>query len=146
MTAGSAEDIHAADKKPDKKPRKEAEVKDSFEEKELPVFKGELTDDTITVRFYDETPNVPYIGIREYYNCVMKESLDGDDEEMTVKKENENKYILKSAHGEASVDTRKGLMSSDDMGSFTNLMCLVQKSEFIFLRKRISFTHEGWWL
>ena len=127
VTAGSAEDIHAADKKPDKKPRKEAEVKDSFEEKELPVFKGELTDDTITVRFYDAAPNVPYIGIREYYNCVMKESLDGDDEEMTVKKENENKYILKSAHGEAAVDTKKGLMSSDDMSSFTNLMCLVQK-------------------
>ena len=94
VSAGSAEDIHAADKKPDKKPRKEAEVKDSFEEKELPVFKGELTDDTITVRFYDAAPTVPYIGIREYYNCVMKESLDGDDEEIPSKRG--SAYFLKT--------------------------------------------------
>ncbi len=123
MTTGSVEKIYAGDKKSEK----EAEVKATYEVKELPVFKGELTDETITVRFYDATPNVPYIGIGEYYNCVMKDSLDDDDEKMTVEKKNDNTYILRSAHGEAVVDPEKGLMSSDDMDSFTNLMCLIQK-------------------
>ena len=121
MTAGSTENIYAKDQKED------TAAKNSFEEKELPVFKGELTDDTITVRYYDATPNVPYIGIKEYYDCMMKDSLDGDDEVMTVKKDHDSTYILKSAHGEAVIDTEKGVMSSDDMGSFTNLMCLIQK-------------------
>lgn len=121
MMAGSMEHIYAKDMK------SEADEKESFEEKEIPVFKGELTDDTITVRFYDAAPNVPYIGIREYYNCVMKESLDGDNEEMSVEKDSDNTYILKNHHGEAIVDTEKGLMSSDDIAGFTNLMCLIQK-------------------
>lgn len=123
MTLGSVENTYAKDNKKDKK---EASGKESFEEKEIPVFKGELTDETITIRYYEASPHVPYIGIKEYYDCVIEDSLDGE-ETMSVKKNKDNTYSLKSAHGEALVDVEKGVMTSDNMGDFTNLMCLIQE-------------------
>lgn len=100
-------------------------TEDSFTEKELPVFKGKLTDETITVRFYDAAPHVPYIGIKEYYDCITADTLDKDDKPMSVKKEG-NKYILKSSHGEAAVDTEKDIMTSENLRDFANIMCLMQ--------------------
>ncbi len=128
MIAGSVSNIYAKEKdKEKKKEKKKIEAdKDSFEEKEIPVFKGELTDDTITVRFYEDSPHVPYIGIKEYYDCIMKDSLDGE-ETMSVEKNDDNTYVLKSAHGEAVVDTDKDIMKSDNMSDFTNITCLVQE-------------------
>ncbi len=101
--------------------------KDSYKEKEVPVYKNGPTDETITIRYYKETPNVPYIGIKEYYDCITKETLDEHDRPMSVTKEDDDIYILKSSHGEAAVDVRKDVMVSDDYSAFTNIMCLVQE-------------------
>ncbi len=119
LTAGSPETVYAKNDNGNN-------TKVTFEEKTIPVFKDKPTDETITVRFYSTAPSVPYIGIKEYYDCIMKGSLD-DEEKMTVKKNKDNTYTLTSAHGEAVVDIEKGTMTSDDMASFTNLMCLIQK-------------------
>ena len=98
----------------------------SYVEIEVPVFKGELTDEKIKIRSYSTNPSIPYVGIKEYYDCIMKESLDDEDKTMSVEK-NGNIYILKNAHGQATIDTRSGQMSSDDMNAFTNIMSLTQK-------------------
>ncbi|MBO4375516.1 MAG: hypothetical protein J5829_10455 [Lachnospiraceae bacterium] len=121
MTAGSACFVFAEEE--EAKPVK----KGAYEEKKLPVYKGEMTDETITVRYYDESPNVPYIGIKEYYDCFIEESLDKKDTPMSVEKSDDDIYILKNAHGEATIDVGKGEMSFDDMAEFTNLMGLVQE-------------------
>ncbi|MBR5377431.1 MAG: hypothetical protein IK139_09140 [Lachnospiraceae bacterium] len=121
MTAGSVCCIYAAEDE------NGSEKKGSFEEKEVPVFKGGLTDEMITIRYYEETPNVPYVGIKEFYDGFIEESLDKHDAKMSVEKEDDGTYLLKSAHGEAKVDVEKGVMSSDNMADFTNLMCLVQE-------------------
>lgn len=124
MTAGTAENTYA---KEDNKKDEAVTGKESFEEKEIPVFKDELTDETITIRFYESTPNIPYVGIKEYYDCIMENSKDDEDKAMTIKKDHDNTYLLKSAHGEAVVDTEKGTMTSENMTEFTNIMCLVRE-------------------
>lgn len=130
MTAGVSENIYADDDTEKTESGRNSDGKDgreAYTEKELPVFKGELTDETITVRYYDKSPNVPYIGIKEYYDCIMEDSFDDEDKTLSVKKDGENRYILKSAHGEAVVDTDKDVMTSENMSDFTNIMCLIQE-------------------
>lgn len=105
---------------------KAASVKDGFTEDEYPVYKGKLTDEKIKIRYYDAAPDVPYVGIKAYYDCIAKESLDSGHETMTVVKETDGTYSLKSAHGEAKADIEKNTLSSDDLSGFTNIMCLVQ--------------------
>ena len=106
---------------------KAASVKDKYDEDEYPVFKGELTDEKIKIRYYEDTPNVAYAGIREYYDCIAEESLDSGKETMTVKKEDDGTYSLKSAHGEAVADIEKDTLTSEDLSDFTNIMCLIQE-------------------
>ena len=126
MTAASVCCVYAGDEKKEDE-KKESVKEGSYEEKELPVYKGELTDETITVRYYAESPNVPYIGIKAYYDCFIEESVDKNDTKLSVEKDGDNKYILENAHGEAVVDVEKGQISFDDMAEFTNLMGLVQE-------------------
>ncbi|MCR4907528.1 MAG: haloacid dehalogenase-like hydrolase, partial [Lachnospiraceae bacterium] len=98
-----------------------------FTEQEYPVFKEKMTDQKIAIRYYEDYPNIPYVGIKEYYDCVVKESKDPGPEIMTVTKEKNGIYHLKSAHGEAVADVVHDTLESEDMGEFTNIMCLVQE-------------------
>lgn len=102
-----------------------------FTEKEMPlhILRENAEPDqsrTITVRYYEDMPNVPYVGIKEWYDCIMQDSLDGP-ETMAVNREGDGAYTLVSAHGEASMDTKKDVLSTMDISSFTNQMCLTQK-------------------
>ncbi len=99
----------------------------AYTEKEVPVYKKELTDDTIALRFYESAPNVPYIGIKEYYDYVMQDSLDAEKEIMTVTKNEEGTYSLENAHGQALADVENDILSSDNLTDFRNLMCLTQE-------------------
>ena len=99
----------------------------SYEEKELPVFRKELTDETVKIRYYSSSPSVPYIGIKEFYDHIMKDSHDPGDHTMTVEKDGDSTYILTNAYGQAKIDTEKDVMSSDNMTEFTNLMSLIQE-------------------
>ncbi|MCR5357997.1 MAG: S41 family peptidase [Lachnospiraceae bacterium] len=121
MTAGSADTVYAKD-------NKKSEKKITYKVKELPVVKSEPTDETIKIRYYSICPHVPYVGIKEFYDCIMEDSLDEDDvKTMKVTKEKGSVYTLESAHGKATVDTAKDVMTTDDLAGFTNIMCLIQE-------------------
>ncbi len=102
-------------------------ISGKYTEQEYPVFKEKMTDQKIAIRYYEDYPNVPYVGIREYYDCVARESKDPGPETMTVTKEKNGVYHLKSAHGEAVADVVHDTLESDEINDFTNLMCLVQE-------------------
>ncbi len=99
----------------------------SYTEKEVPVFRNELTDKKVTLRFYDKTPNVAYIGIKEYYDLYMENSLDQEKPVMTVNKKSDNCYALVSGYGEAEMDTDRDILASEDLGGFLNLMSVKQE-------------------
>ena len=94
-------------------------------EKDLPIFRDELTNETISVRYYDDMPNVPYVGIKEYYDRFMEDSLSDVKETMSVEKSGST-YFLKNPYGEAEIDVNIDVLSSDDFVAFTNLMSLTQ--------------------
>ena len=67
--------------------------------------------ETAPVRWYKDTPSVPYMGIREYYEMLFGEQLD-------LKAEG-NQVILTASDGSAAVyDTEKGTLTSEDLTKF----------------------------
>ena len=74
----------------------------------------ETSDDTAQIRFYKETPNVPYMGIREYFDLMLGGGLDVQDHDGRM-------YTLINAAGaEARVDDGRNTIEADNMPAFVN--------------------------
>ena len=87
---------------------------DDFEEKAVKIFEWEPTDREVTLRFYKDAPNVPYMGIGEYFDLMLGGGL-------TVTEQLGGKYLLTNAAGAtAEVDTGNGIVAMDDLPSFEN--------------------------
>ncbi len=98
----------------------------SFTEKEVPVISGEQEMGTITLRFYEDMPNVDYVNLGEWYNKFMELSLDEEKPKMTFKKSLSGKYNYSDPYGKAVIDVDKDTIFSKDMSAFTNLMSIFQ--------------------
>ena len=112
------------DNKTEADPEKEKK-NEKFTEKKVQVYKDGEPKETLTVRYYEGQPDVPYIGIRAYYDCFMEDSLDDEKVTMSVNRAEDGGYILTNPYGEAYADVEADILKSDDMRSFTNLMSLV---------------------
>ena len=85
-----------------------------FTETELELFSArEGTPETVAVRFYDETPNVPYIGFAQV-----------DVQGSTV-------TITSADGGTATVDTAANTISSADWARFRHYMEPMQRGELV---------------
>lgn len=85
-----------------------------YKEVEVQIFKDELTDQTVPIRFYKETPHVAYMGVSEYFDLMLGGGL-------VVEDHGDGSYTLTNPGGAtAEVDTVKGTVSSEDMPSFEN--------------------------
>lgn len=94
---------------------------DGFVEIEAPVFRKTLTAETVTLRFYADAPNVPFIGVGEFYSLMLPGKT------LRVEKTGESAYTLTNDNGSASADTAADTFSSDNYVAFTNQMELVQQ-------------------
>ena len=92
-----------------------------YTEKEIPVFREKLTDEKVPLRFYEDQPNVPYMGIAAYYTMMIPNA------EMTVERYEDGSYFLYHENGNAVIDINEETMSSDNISDFTNLMPLMQE-------------------
>ena len=99
----------------------EAHTDIAYTEKEVSVFREELTDETAELRFYEDQPNVPYMGICAYFTMMVP------DEKMTVEKQEEGIYYLANITGSAAIDVNADTLTSDDIMDFTNQMMQVQE-------------------
>lgn len=86
----------------------------------VPVYRETLTNERAELRFYSDMPNVPYIGISDYYALMLPGA------QMKVEHSGSS-YVLTSQTGTATVDTEKDVFTSSDLSAFTNLMDQVQK-------------------
>lgn len=93
----------------------------AYTEKEAPVFREALTDETATLRFYEDQPNVPYMGISAYYTMMVP------DAKMTVENHGDGTYALANETGSAVADVNAETLSSDNISNFTNLMVQMQE-------------------
>ncbi|MBQ8054933.1 MAG: hypothetical protein IJ198_14200 [Lachnospiraceae bacterium] len=87
---------------------------EEYTEKILKVVGAASEEQTAAVRFYKESPNVPYMGIGEYFDLMLGGGL-------TVKADGDGVYTLTNAAGaQAVVDIGKGTVSAQDMPAFEN--------------------------
>ena len=78
----------------------------------VPVYRTSMEEsETVAVRWYQNTPSVPYMGIREYYEMLFGEQLD-------LKTEGGQATLTASDGSAAVCDTEKGTLTSENLTKF----------------------------
>lgn len=93
----------------------------AYSQKQTPVNRGGTDGGTVTLRFYEDMPNVPYISVADYHRLMLPGSS------FSVTMTGAGQYALANDHGTATVDTRAEKFTSPDIEAFTNMMDLSQK-------------------
>ena len=93
----------------------------TYTTKEVPVNRGGQDGGTVTLRFYEDMPTVPYIEVNAFQGLMLPGST------ITVTKTGVGEYLLKGPHAEATVNTTTDVFTSDDYMGFTNLMGQMQE-------------------
>lgn len=111
----------------------------SFEEKEVHVYRESMDEnETVSVRFYEDKPHIPYVGFKQYYDSFMLGDLKVSH--------NGSSYTLTSDGGQtATLDAANGTLATDDFNGFITLPKLVSgggSSLAYGLMPYLSFTGE----
>lgn len=93
----------------------------SFETRQVPVNRGGEDDGTISLRFYEDMPSVPYISVADFQQLMLPGTT------IEVSKTGEGAYLLKGPYAKATVDIDGEQFTSDDYMAFTNLMGQTQE-------------------
>lgn len=106
----------------------------AYTEKQVPVFREALTDEKLTLRFYEKTPSIAYISLADYYKLMLPQGS------MDVECKDDGTYLFTShtgadpstntglgLGGTAVVDPNAGTITSPDMPAFTNMMTASQE-------------------
>ena len=92
----------------------------TYTERVVPVVTKIAPDGEVTLRFYDDMPNVAYISAADFQSIVLPGSV------MTVTHTGAGEYTLANADATAKVDINKDVFTSDGFEAFTNQMGLLQ--------------------
>ncbi|MDO4797966.1 MAG: S41 family peptidase [Coriobacteriales bacterium] len=106
----------------------------AYTQKEVPIFREAATDETVTLRFYEQTPSIAYIGLADYYKLMLPQGS------MDVERKDDGTYLFTShtgadpstntgqgLGGTAVADPAAGTLTSPDLPAFTNMMTMVQE-------------------
>ena len=91
-----------------------------YTEKTFPVVTKVAPDGEVTLRFYEDLPDVAYISAADFQSIVLPGSV------MTVTHTGVGEYTLVNADAKAVVDINKDVFVSDNFEAFTNQMGLLQ--------------------
>ena len=92
----------------------------SYTERIVPVVTKIAPDSQVTLRFYDDMPNVAYISAADFQSIVLPGST------MTVTHTGAGQYTLTNADATATVNINDDVFVSDQFEAFTNQMGLLQ--------------------
>ena len=92
----------------------------SYTERVVPVVTQIAPDGQVTLRFYDNMPNVAYISAADFQSIVLPGST------MTVTHTGPGQYTLTNADATATVNINDDVFVSDQFEAFTNQMGLLQ--------------------
>jgi len=96
------------------------DVKDYVERMVPVVDPYDKSQGVVTLRFYNDMPSVPYVSISHFQSMMYPGTT------VQVVKTAEDRYVLTSPCGTATVDTRRDVFESDHYDAFTNMMGMVQ--------------------
>jgi hypothetical protein len=86
-----------------------------FTEKTVTIYNEGKEDGEFTLRFYNETPNVPYMGMSEYSELMKHQPL-------TLRENEDGTCVLENGIGEELVcDAENGLITIKNWGGFFDL-------------------------
>ena len=88
--------------------------------REIPVNRAGEDGGTVTLRYYEDMPDVPYISVADYHHLMLPGSS------FSVTMTGGGQYVLTNANGTATVDTRMETLTSPDHEAFANMMDLAQ--------------------
>ncbi|MCR4655453.1 MAG: hypothetical protein K5770_04390 [Lachnospiraceae bacterium] len=91
------------------------EVNPRYREEPVKVYTDGEEVGELTLRFYNRTPNVPYLGMSEYSEYVKQQPL-------TIHPEGNDTYVLENGIGEELIcDAKEGRIVVKDWGKFFDL-------------------------
>ena len=89
----------------------------AFTEKTVPVNRGGKEATPVTLRFYEDQPNVAYISASNFHHMMLPQ------QQLTVNRTGDS-YELNSHDGQAVVNISNDTFTSDDFEAFTNMQSL----------------------
>ena len=94
----------------------------AYEDRDIPLFRTQLTQETIPIRFYDDMPNIAYVKIEDYHHIFLPE------DQVTVEEtaDGTGVYNVVNGSGSAVIDTVEETIESDDLFAFVNVMGMLQ--------------------
>ena len=94
----------------------------AYEDRDIPLFRAQLTQETIPIRFYDDMPNIAYVKIEDYHHIFLPE------DQVTVEEtaDGTGVYNVANGSGSAVIDTVEETIESDDLFAFVNVMGMLQ--------------------
>ena len=92
----------------------------AYTEKTVPVVTKVAPDGEVTLRFYNDLPDVAYISAADFQSIVLPGST------MTVTHTGVGEYTLANGDAKAVVNVNKDVFVSSDFDAFTNMMGLLQ--------------------
>ena len=92
----------------------------SYTERIVPVVTKIAPDSQVTLRFYDDMPNVAYISAADFQSIVLPGST------MTVTHTGAGEYTLANGDATATVNINNDVFVTDQFEAFTNQMGLLQ--------------------
>jgi len=92
----------------------------SYTERTVPVVTKIAPDSEVTLRFYDDMPDVAYISAADFQSIVLPGST------MTVTHTGAGQYTLANSDATATVNINDDVFVSDQFEAFTNQMGLLQ--------------------
>ena len=92
----------------------------AYTEKTVPVVTKVAPDGEVTLRFYNDLPDVAYISAADFQSIVLPGST------MVVTHTGVGEYTLDNAGAKAVVNVNKDVFVSSDFDAFTNMMGLLQ--------------------
>ena len=92
----------------------------AFTEKTVPVVTKVAPDGEVTLRFYNDLPDVAYISAADFQSIVLPGST------MTVTHTGVGEYTLANGDAKAVVNVNKDIFVTSDFDEFTNQMGLLQ--------------------
>ena len=104
-------------------PAPPAEPPVPFEERDVPVFRQEASEETVTLRFYEDCPHVAYVSFEDYHRLFLPDApVEAREEEP-----GSGIWVMKTGTGEATADIVEETLYSEDLPAFTNVMSLQQE-------------------
>lgn len=89
----------------------------AFTERAVPVNRGGSPAEPVTLRFYEDQPNVAYISASNFHHMMLPH-------QQLIVNRTGSSYELKSHEGQAVVDIIADTFTSDDYEAFTNMQSL----------------------